>query len=97
MKLNLKRPIAFFDLETTGLNITHDRIVEVSVLRINVNSEEEQRTWRINPGSPIPPETTAIHGISDADVAHEKTFIPIPILSFSIPLLKASILTSPPP
>ena len=74
MKLNLKRPIAFFDLETTGLNITHDRIVEVSVLRINVNGEEEQRTWRINPGIPIPPETTAIHGISDADVAHEKTF-----------------------
>ena len=67
MKLNLKRPIAFFDLETTGLNITHDRIVEVSVLRINVNGEEEQRTWRINPGIPIPPETTAIHGISDAD------------------------------
>ena len=43
MKLNLKRPIAFFDLETTGLNITHDRIVEVSVLRINVNGDEEQR------------------------------------------------------
>ena len=74
MKLNLKRPIAFFDLETTGLNIIRDRIVEVSVLRINVNGEEEQRTWRINPGIPIPPETTAIHGISDADVAHEKTF-----------------------
>jgi len=74
MELNLKRPIAFFDLETTGLNIMHDRIVEVSVLRINVNGTEEQRTWRINPGIPIPPETTAIHGISDADVAHEKTF-----------------------
>ena len=74
MKLNLKRPIAFFDLETTGLNIMHDRIVEVSVLRINVNGTQEQRTWRINPGIPIPPETTAIHGISDADVANEKTF-----------------------
>ena len=74
MELNLKRPIAFFDLETTGLNITHDRIVEVSVLRINVNGTQEQRTWRINPGIPIPPETTAIHGISDADVANEKTF-----------------------
>lgn len=74
MKLNLKRPIAFFDIEATGLNIVHDRIVEVSVLRINVNGAEEQKTWRINPCIPIPPETTAIHGISDEDVANEKTF-----------------------
>ena len=74
MKLNLKRPIAFFDIEATGLNIVHDRIVEVSVLRINVNGTEEQKTWRINPCIPIPPETTAIHGISDEDVANEKTF-----------------------
>ncbi|MCQ2322364.1 MAG: 3'-5' exonuclease [Bacteroidales bacterium] len=74
MKLNLKRPIAFFDLETTGLNQVHDRIIEVSVLRINVNGTEEQRTWRINPECPIPPETTAVHGITNEDVAKEKTF-----------------------
>lgn len=74
MKLNLKRPIAFFDLETTGLNQVHDRIVEVSVLRINVNGTEEQRTWRINPECPIPSETTAVHGITNEDVAKEKTF-----------------------
>ena len=74
MKLNLKRPIAFFDLETTGLNVSHDKIIEISIYRINVDGTNEQRTWRINPGIPIPPETTAIHGISDADVANEKTF-----------------------
>lgn len=74
MRLNLKRPIAFFDLETTGLNQVHDRIIEVSVLRINVNGTEEQRTWRINPERPIPPETTAVHGITDEAVANEKTF-----------------------
>lgn len=74
MKLNLKRPIAFFDLETTGLNQVHDRIIEVSVLRINVNGTEEQRTWRINPECVIPSETTAVHGITNDDVAREKTF-----------------------
>ena len=55
MKLNLRKPIAFFDLETTGLNISHDRIIEISVLKINTNGEEEQKTWLVNPGRPIPP------------------------------------------
>ena len=53
MELNLKRPIAFFDLETTGLNTSHDRIVEMSVLKINVNGDEEQRVWLLNPEMPI--------------------------------------------
>ena len=68
MKLNLKKPRAFFDLETTGLNPVHDRIVEISVLKVNTNGEEEQKTWLVNPGCPIPPETTAVHHISDLDV-----------------------------
>ena len=74
MKLNLKKPIAFFDLETTGLNPVHDRIIEISVLRVNTNGEEEQKTWLINPGCPIPPSTTAVHHISDADVRDCKSF-----------------------
>ena len=68
MKLNLRKPIVFFDLETTGLNPVHDRIIEISALKINANGQEEQRTWLVNPGCPIPPETTAIHHISDGDV-----------------------------
>ncbi len=74
MKLNLRKPIAFFDLETTGLNISHDRIIEISVLKVNTNGEEEQKTWLVNPGCPIPPETTAVHHISDADVKDCKSF-----------------------
>lgn len=72
--LNLTRPICFFDLETTGVNITTDRIVEISILKIHPNGKEESRTWRVNPTIPIPPEVTLVHGISDADVAHEPTF-----------------------
>ena len=74
MKLNLKRSIVFFDLETTGLNPVHDRIVEISVLKINVNGEEEMKTWLINPECPIPPVTSAVHHIFDADVADRGNF-----------------------
>ena len=74
MELKLKRPLVFFDLETTGLNITHDRIVEISVLKICADGAEEQKTWLVNPEMPIPAESTAIHGISDKDVAGKKTF-----------------------
>ena len=74
MKLNLRKSIVFFDLETTGLNPVHDRIVEISALKINVDGQEEQKTWLINPGCPIPPETTAIHHISDDDVKDCPTF-----------------------
>ena len=74
MELNLKRPIAFFDLETTGLNPSHDRIVEMSVLKINVNGDEEQRVWLLNPEMPISPESTSVHGYTDAMVADKPTF-----------------------
>ena len=74
MELNLKRPIAFFDLETTGLNTSHDRIVEMSVLKINVNGDEEQRVWLLNPEMPISPESTSVHGYTDAMVADKPTF-----------------------
>lgn len=74
MNLNLKRPIAFIDLETTGVNVSNDRIVELSVLKISPNGKEEWMSTRINPGIPIPPKTTAIHGIRDEDVVHSPTF-----------------------
>lgn len=68
MQLNLKSPLVFFDLETTGINIVTDRIVELSYVKVHPNGKEETRTYRINPGMPIPPEVTAIHGITDEDV-----------------------------
>ena len=66
MKLQLERPIVVFDLETTGVQITRDRIVEISILKVHPDGEEETKTRRINPGIPIPPEATQVHGISDA-------------------------------
>ncbi|NQY07164.1 MAG: 3'-5' exonuclease [Flavobacteriaceae bacterium] len=74
MELNLKRPICFFDLETTGINITKDRIVEMSVLKIFPNGNKESKTWLVNPEMPIPSEVSAIHGITDEKVANEPTF-----------------------
>ncbi|WP_109096976.1 3'-5' exonuclease [Aquimarina sp. AU58] len=74
MELNLKRPICFFDLETTGINISKDRIVEISILKIFPNGTQESKTWLVNPEMPIPPETTAVHGIDDAKVANEPVF-----------------------
>ncbi len=68
MNLNLKNPLAFFDLETTGINITHDRIVEISILKINPNGSEEKLTQLVNPGIPIPIESSLIHGLYDEDV-----------------------------
>ncbi len=74
MKLNLSKPICFFDLETTGVNITTDRIVEISILKVYPDGKEESKTWLVNPEMPIPKEVTAIHGISDADVFDQPTF-----------------------
>lgn len=74
MELNLRRPICFFDLETTGINISKDRIVEISILKIFPNGTQESKTWLVNPEMKIPPETTAVHGIDDAKVANEPTF-----------------------
>jgi DNA polymerase-3 subunit epsilon len=77
MKLNLKNPLVFFDLETTGLNIITDRIVELSYLKVETNGNESSRTMLINPTIPIPRESTAIHGITDEDVRDAPTFASI--------------------
>lgn len=74
MNLNLKNPIIFFDLETTGTNIVKDRIVEISYLKISPNGKEESKSMRINPEMPIPAESSSVHGIYDADVANSPTF-----------------------
>lgn len=74
MKLNLKRPIVFFDLETTGVDTAKDRIVEISMIKIMPNGEEVARTRRINPEMHIPEDATAVHGITDDDVKNEPTF-----------------------
>jgi DNA polymerase-3 subunit epsilon len=103
MKLNLKIPLCFFDLETTGTNIAQDRIVEIAVIKLMPNGEVLEKYNRVNPTIPIPPGSTAIHGISDADVSGSPTFKEIAreyarfmegadlsgfnILKFDIPLL----------
>lgn len=74
MRLNLKNPLVFFDLEATGINIVKDRIVEISYVKVFPNGKEEKMTRRVNPGMPIPPESTAIHGITDEDVKDCPTF-----------------------
>lgn len=74
MNLSLTRPIVFFDLETTGTNILRDRIVEISIIRVLPDGTEVDRTMRINPEMPIPAEATAVHHITDADVADAPTF-----------------------
>lgn len=74
MKLNLKNPIVFFDLETTGINVSTDRIVEITYLKVEPNGNKSSKTIRINPQIPIPPQASALHGIYDADVADCPTF-----------------------
>lgn len=74
MQLNLKNPIVFFDLETTGINIAKDRIVEIAILKVDVNGTEEIRTYRVNPTIPIPLQASEIHGIYNEDVKDSPTF-----------------------
>jgi len=74
MKLNLKIPVCFFDLETTGTNITQDRIIEIAVIKMMPGGELIRRHNLVNPGLPIPKESTAIHGISDEDVKDKPSF-----------------------
>lgn len=74
MNLNLKNPIIFFDLETTGTNISSDRIVEISYLKLSPNGIEESKTMRINPECHIPEQSSAVHGIFDKDVENCPTF-----------------------
>ena len=74
MKLNLKRPIVFFDLETTGVDTAKDRIVEISMVKVMPDGEQIVKTRKLNPGIHIPAEATAIHGITDEDVKDCPTF-----------------------
>ncbi|MDU1891102.1 MAG: 3'-5' exonuclease [Dysgonomonas sp.] len=74
MELNLKNPLIFFDLETTGTDTVKDRIVEISYLKVFTNGKQEIKTRRINPEMPIPPTASAIHGIYDEDVKDCPTF-----------------------
>lgn len=74
MALKLTKPLAIFDLETTGINITQDRIVEISILKVHPDGKREQVTELINPTIPIPQGASEIHGIKDEDVADKPTF-----------------------
>lgn len=74
MQLSLKKPIIFFDLETTGLSITGDRIVEMSIVKINPNGTEEEYNYRFNPEMPISEEARNVHHISNEDVSDQPTF-----------------------
>jgi DNA polymerase-3 subunit epsilon len=108
MNLNLTRPLAVIDLETTGTNVGSDRIVEICILKVYPDGKQEVKTYRVNPGIPIPPVVTAIHGISDEDVKNEPKFAELALqlaqmlngcdlsgynaLKFDIPLLAEEFL-----
>jgi DNA polymerase III subunit epsilon len=74
MKLNLRNPLCFFDLESTGTNITHDRIIEIAMVKVMPNGEVQRKSDLINPTIPIPAESSVFHGIYDADVKDKPTF-----------------------
>lgn len=74
MKLQLHKPLVIFDLETTGINTSHDRIVELYMIKIMPDFSRQDLEFRFNPGIPIPPEITAIHGISNEDVKDMPSF-----------------------
>lgn len=74
LALKLERPLVVFDIESTGLSPRYDRIVELAAVKLHPDGAEETRTWLLNPGVPIPPETTKIHGITDEIVKDCPTF-----------------------
>ena len=74
MELKLTRPICFFDLETTGIDVAKDRIVEISIFKVFPNGNKESKTWLVNPTIPIPAFATAVHGITNEKVVNEPTF-----------------------
>lgn len=74
MKLKLEKPIAFIDLETTGIDVAKDRIVEIAILKIRPDGQKDMKVRRVNPEMPIPKESSAIHGITDEDVKDAPTF-----------------------
>lgn len=77
MNIKLEKPLVFFDLETTGLNISKDRIIEISLLKIMEDGSEISKTWLVNPEIPISEEAFTIHGISNEDVKNSPTFAEI--------------------
>lgn len=74
MKLKLTKPLCFFDLETTGTDVSKDRIIEIAIIKVNTDGSRESLEIRLNPGITIPPESTLIHGITDEMVANEPIF-----------------------
>ncbi len=74
MELNLKRPLAFFDIESTGLNVSKDRIIELCIIKVSPNGTTETKTWLLNPDYPISEEAEQIHGISQESVKDKPTF-----------------------
>ena len=74
MDLKLDKPICFFDLETTGVNVSNDRIVEISVIKINIDKTDDSKTWLINPTIPIPEKVSVIHGITNEMVKDKPNF-----------------------
>ncbi len=74
MELKLNRPICFFDLETTGVDVAKDRIVEISIFKVHPNGNKESKTWLVNPEMPIPFLASQVHGITNEKVANEPTF-----------------------
>lgn len=108
--LKLSRPLAIFDIESTGINPRTDRIVEISIVRIEPNGTQEVKTWLVNPTIPIPEEAIAIHHITNADVASMPPFISIVdeidaflsgcdlggynLIHFDIPILEEEFLRS---
>jgi DNA polymerase-3 subunit epsilon len=86
--MNLARPLCVFDIESTGVNVVHDRIVELCVLRVQPDGSETVKTWRVNPSIPIPEAATVIHGISNEDIADAPAFQQI--LPELLPLLQGS-------
>ena len=74
MILKLRNSIAFFDLETTGINVSRDKIIEISILKLEINGEKESRQYLINPEMPIPLESSLIHGLYDEDIKDKPSF-----------------------
>lgn len=74
MKLNLRNPLCFFDLESTGINVTRDRIIEIAVIKLMPNGDVHRKRDLLNPGMPIPPESSIFHGIHDGDVVGKPSF-----------------------
>lgn len=104
MKLNLKRPLAFIDIESTGVNIKRDRIIDLAIVKLLPDGSRDTQVFRVNPGMPIPKISTSIHGITDEDVKDSPLFATVAqkvadclkdcdiagygIIQFDIPLLE---------